>query len=88
MKQNGNHPVSSISCEFRQGNLHQRKGNCESFPTPCGMPRYVATSRIMGLFPLNFGMEVVFSQLGHKVPSYDLTELWRSAVVKKKKSKN
>jgi len=63
MKQNGNHPVSSISCEFRQGNLHQGKGNCESFPRPCGMPRYIATSRIMGLFPLTFGMEVVLVQV-------------------------
>ena len=60
MKQNGNHHVSSISYEFKQGNLHQRKGNCESFPTPCGMLRYIVTSCRVGLFPSSCYREVVF----------------------------
>ena len=58
MKQNGNHHASAILRAFTQGNLRQRTGNFNSFPAMYGTPRYDVTSRIMGLFPVTFYMEV------------------------------
>ena len=58
MKQNGNHHASAILRTFTQGNLRQRTGNFNSFTAMYGTPRYDVTSRIMGLFPVTFYMEV------------------------------
>ena len=74
MKQNGNHHASAILRTFTTGNLRQRTGNFNSFPAMYGMPRYDVTSRIMGLFPVTFYMEVSISVTGtylNKVASYE-----------------
>lgn len=73
MKQNGNHHASAILRTFTRGNLRQRTGNFNSFPAMYGTPRYDVTSRIMGLFPVTFYVEVsILNVLINKDPGHGI----------------